>query len=254
MPMNITIVLRVKAESGSLVRVISAVRNLELNYIGQQMEELPESNETRLTVQVDSAEINEGEVTKSLAELDCVIAVEGIRTVQDRGTRVPEPDTNILEVPALRVSENYIGRAVEVYPKIMSIVERVEHRLRKASDRDYQLFAYGAAVGSQLAVNDQTFPVTDNLREIQEFLTKFLTPISAFAIDGSDLTSKVSLFTRRYFNNMDMVFGSEFERCLIMSGIIQGMVNQAIPNSVVTETECRTNGDAVCRFHIKPGS
>ncbi|MFC1665927.1 hypothetical protein ACFL17_09955 [Pseudomonadota bacterium] len=249
--MSTSIVLRIKSGSGSLVRVITAVRNLGLSYTGQQMEKLPDADETRLTVEVNNASLKEDQVTQTLQGLDCVIAVDGIRAAQKSGSQNTEPE--ILNLPALRVSETYIDRTVESYPSFMSVVERVEGSLRKASDRDDQLFAFGAAVGLRLAANNPSFPQTDNLQELQQFLKDFLSPISTFAIDGSDLTSKVSLFTRRYFNNMDMVFGSEFERCLIMTGIIHGMVNHALPGSIVSEPECRSNGDAVCRFHIKPG-
>ena len=250
--MSTSIVLRIKAGSGSLVRVITAIRKIGLDYKGQQLEELPDASETQLTVNVSDVDVKEDEVSQTLQELDCVVAVEGIHSEQNSGSQ--KKGSNILDLPALRVSETYIERTVKAYPGFMSVVERVEGSLRKASDRDDQLFAFGAAVGSRLAANNPSFPVTDNLPELQEFLKNFLRPISTFEIDGSDLTSKVSLFTRRYFNNMDMVFGSEFERCLMMSGIIHGMTNHALPGSVVTEPECRSNGDAACRFHIKPAS
>jgi len=249
--MSINIVLRIKPESGSLVKVISEIRNLGLSYIGQQIEKLPESGDTKLTVQVDSSNINETEITKSLVNLDCVKAVEGFQNIQSH-TKT-KPDTDVLKVAALRVSDDYVRRTVDAYPKIMSIVANVEKHLRKASDRDDQLFAYGAAVGTQLAINEQSYPKTGDFGLVQSFILSYLTPLSTFELDGTDLVSKVSVFTRRYFNNMDMVFGSEFERCNVMSGIIQGIVNQAIPNSIVNEIECRTNGDTVCRFHIEPG-
>lgn len=249
--MSINIVLRIKPESGSLVKVISEIRNLGLSYIGQQIEELPESGDTKLTVKIDSSNINENEITKSLVNLDCVKAVEGFQNTQSQAKT--KPDTDVLKVAALRVSDVYVTRTVDAYPKIMSIVANVEKHLRKASDRDDQLFAYGVAVGSHLANNEQSFPTTGDLSVVQNFVINYLTPLSTFEVAGVDLISKVSVFTRRYFNNMDMVFGSEFERCNIMSGIIQGMVNQAIPNSIVQETECRTNGDSVCRFHIESG-
>ena len=78
-----------------------------------------------------------------------------------------------------------------------------------------------------------------------------LTPISEAEAMGSDVRVRLSVFTRRQVNTMDLVMGGEASRCDFMTGMIQGMLNEAPSFSRVRveETRCRTNGDDHCLFH-----
>lgn len=69
---------------------------------------------------------------------------------------------------------------------------------------------------------------------------------------GNDIRVRLSIFTRRQVNTMDLVFGGEASRCDFLSGMIEGMIAgvESLPNVHVEEASCRTNGDEYCLFRI----
>lgn len=231
-----------------MARVVAALKRFGLTFSGHHIESI-EDNRSRLTVNAEGQAVAD-ELRNGLAEVKGVVEVIGIGSAAAGGG----PARRESPGPVLEVSGfgDFVERIVADYPKILRYIDAFEESV-SSKERTRQLRRLGQQVGARLGEQDEALQETRTLNEaLQKSVVPVLDRISDSEVVGSDIRIRISIFTRRQVNTMDLVFGGEASRCDFLSGMIEGMIAgvSALPNIHVEETSCRTNGDEYCVFQI----
>jgi predicted hydrocarbon binding protein len=249
--------VKIKKTSGSLARVITGLRRKGFAFRRHRISDDADPGCSRLTIDIDDGDASQQEVFTALTEIQGVVQVVEIRAEEPAATAPENPQPASVPAPASNSpsSSPAIIKLVESYPKIMPLIEEIEATLKNAKNRDRKLHMLGEQMGTALASREPGTAIAgeETRKEVLESIVKLLAPIANMQVQGDDLVARVSLFTRRYLNNVELLFGAEPEKCNFLCGLIQGLArsNSGLRNVVVTEPECRGNGDFQCRFALK---
>jgi len=242
---EITVIL--DGSAGGMARVVAALKRFGLAFAGHHIESIGEDR-SRLTISADGRAVPE-ELRQSLGEIKGVVEVADIRSEGGGDARqeaAPEP------VPVTGINE-LSDRIVADYPRILRYIDSYEQAIPSNQERAEQLRLLGRQVGGKLGANDTQLHEAQTLHEaLENGVVPILDRIAEPEVVGSDIRVRLSIFTRRQVNTMDLVFGGEASRCDFLSGMIEGMIAgvESLPNVHVEETNCRTNGDEHCLFRI----
>lgn len=247
MAVEITVIL--DGTAGGMARVITALKRFGLSFMGHRIESMGDDR-SRLTVSAEGNALAD-EVREKLAQVKGVVEVlqvgaAGAAPARRRSTRSES---------ARRAGglEDFADRVVADYPRILRHIDAFEQAVPDPQDLSPQLKRLGKLVGGKLGVNDAALQAAQTLHEaLENSVVQILDRIAQPEVVGSDIRVRLSIFTRRQVNTMDLVFGGEASRCDFLSGMIEGMIEgvSGLPDIYVEETSCRTNGDEYCVFHI----
>ncbi|MDX1410442.1 MAG: hypothetical protein R3330_19965, partial [Saprospiraceae bacterium] len=147
---------------------------------------------------------------------------------------------------------NVVDQIVAAYPKILHIVDAFEAEIKDAGERARRMVTLGEQVGLRMMQGKTDLDDCNNIRDALAVVIPILKPLADAHAIGPEIHIRISIFTRRQVNTMDLVFGSEASKCDFLTGFIQGLVNSApmLPQVQVTESMCRTNGDEECVFRV----
>ncbi|HSH44059.1 MAG TPA: V4R domain-containing protein [Arenicellales bacterium] len=246
MAVEITVIL--DGTAGGMTRVITALRRAGLRFSGHHIEAVGDDR-SRLTVNADGTAAA-GELREMLAGVKGVAEVVRIGT-DDSAPGEPAP------VPVVNAAglDEFADRLVNEYPRILRHIDAFEQALPRDQDLGQQLRELGWLVGGKLGAQDSALQEAGTLKAaLEESVVPILDRIAEPEVVGdSDIRVRLSIFTRRQVNTMDLVFGGEASRCDFLSGMIEGMVAKApaVADVKVEETSCRTNGDEYCLFRVK---
>jgi predicted hydrocarbon binding protein len=243
---EITVIL--DGSAGGMARVVAALKRFGLAFSGHHIE--PAGNDrSRLVVSAEGHAVT-GELRDRLSQVKGVLEVvqigAGDGAAAPAGRRAARPGEAAASLEALA------DRIVNDYPKILRHVDAFEASV-PANQLSQQLRLLGRRVGGKLGQQDAILQEAQTLHEaLESSVVQILDGISEPEVVGSDIRVRLSVFTRRQVNTMDLVFGGEASRCDFLSGMIEGMIEgvSGLPNVHVEETSCRTNGDEYCRFHV----
>ena len=246
MAVEITVIL--DGSAGGMARVVAALKRFGLAFSGHHIE--PAGNDrSRLVVSAEGHAVT-GELRDRLSQVKGVLEVvqigAGDGAAAPAGPRAARPGEAAASLEALA------DRIVNDYPKILRHVDAFEASV-PANQLSQQLRLLGRRVGGKLGQQDAILQEAQTLHEaLESSVVQILDGISEPEVVGSDIRVRLSVFTRRQVNTMDLVFGGEASRCDFLSGMIEGMIEgvSGLPNVHVEETSCRTNGDEYCRFHV----
>lgn len=247
--MAVSITVLIDKSPGTLSRVIAALRKFGLTFTSHRLDDLGE--QIRLSVAADgnasARELNDG-----MSKIRGVVAVADVKA-SDSGTAAPAAHAGRgAAAPAAPAGGNIVDSIVKAYPKILRLITEFEEQLKNSGERSERLMSLGEQVGRRLVAGKAELQTVTTLHDaLTSLIVPELTPISEAEAVGNEVRMRLSVFTRRQINTMDLVMGGEASRCDFMTGLIQGMLNQ-IPSFSrvrVEETRCRTNGDEQCVFH-----
>lgn len=232
-----------------MARVVAALKRFGLAFSGHHIE--PVGNDrSRLVVSAEGHAVT-GELRDRLSQVKGVLEVVQIGAGESGAVRTARQSARPAETAASL--EVFADRIVSDYPKILRHVDAFEEAIPGNQDLSQQLRLLGRRVGGKLGQQDATLQEAQTLHEaLESSVVQILDGISEPEVVGSDIRVRLSVFTRRQVNTMDLVFGGEASRCDFLSGMIEGMIEgvSGLPNVHVEETSCRTNGDEYCRFHV----
>jgi len=245
---EITVVL--DGTAGGMARVIAALKRFGLVFSNHHIEPI-DAERSRLTVNAEGQAIAD-ELREQLGQIKGVAEVVriGAPGVGGGGTGAARPAPSV--TPAGNIEE-LADQIVVDYPKILRYVDAFEERIPGNQDRGQQLRMLGRQVGARLGQGDANLHEAQTLNQaLQNGVVPILDRIAEPEVVGSDIRVRLSIFTRRQVNTMDLVFGGEASRCDFLSGMIEGMIADVdlLPNVHVEETRCRTNGDEFCLFQV----
>ncbi len=256
-----TISVLIERAPGSLARVVASLRKTGLSFRGHHLEPTSDPAQSLLTLSVDGRVVG-GELAQALSEVRGVLQILRVDTNSAAGhaerTRPRSMDTRhsagpeVVEAAAIK-PEELAERIITAYPRILPLIENFEDRIQNNSDRSRRLTKLGERVGKGLAAPRWANVSAETVHEaLQRVVVPALEPIADAEAHGADLRVRISIFTRRQTNTMDLVFGGEAARCDFMVGMIQGMINasSSLPHVTVDEARCRTNGDEYCLFRV----
>lgn len=247
MAVEITVIL--DGTAGGMARVITALKRFGLTFSGHHIESMGDER-SRLTVNAEGGAVTD-ELRKKLAEVKGVLEVVGVGPGGEAGAAPREPAARAA-APAAGLEE-FADRLVNDYPRILRHIDAFEAALPGNEDLPRQLKRLGRLVGSKLGGQDPMLQQAGTLHEaLESSVVPILDRIAEPEVVGSDIRVRLSIFTRRQVNTMDLVFGGEASRCDFLSGMIEGMIEgvPGIPDVQVNETSCRTNGDEYCLFRV----
>lgn len=244
--MAVTITVLIDKSPGTLSRVIAALRKFGLTFTSHRLDDLGEQIRLRVAANGNASarELNDG-----MSKIRGVVAVADVNAVGDGAAPTTRPASRAAPAAA---NDKLVDDLVNAFPKVLRLITEYENQLKNSEERRGRLNSLGERVGHRLVAGK---PGLDGVTTLHDALAKVvvpvLTPISEAEAVGSDVRMRLSVFTRRQINTMDLVMGGEASRCDFMAGLIQGMLNEMPPFSRVRveETRCRTNGDEHCLFH-----
>lgn len=254
MAVEITVIL--DGSAGGMARVITALKRFGLTFSGHHIEPMG-GDRSRLTVSAEGSAVA-AEVRDRLAQVKGVVEVVQIGSAGAAPAQVrretPQPAAPRAVPQGEPVGlEDLAERVVSDYPKIIRHIDAFEQTIPDKGDLAPQLRRLGRLVGGRLGAQDPTLHEAQTLHEaLENSVVQILDRIAEPEVVGSDIRVRLSIFTRRQVNTMDLVFGGEASRCDFLSGMIEGMVDgvSGLPDIRVEETSCRTNGDEYCTFHV----
>lgn len=220
------------------------MKRFGLAFSSHHIESLDEQR-SRLTISAEGRAVAE-ELREQLGQIKGVAEVVEIDAGGGAGAPDPAP------VRAGGVKE-LADRIVADYPKILRYVDAFEESVADSRELGQQLRLLGRQVGGKLGENDANLHESQTLHEaLEKGVVPILDRIAEPEVVGSDIRVRLSIFTRRQVNTMDLVFGGEASRCDFLSGMIEGMIAgvELLPTVHVEETSCRTNGDEYCLFRV----
>lgn len=244
MAVEITVIL--DGTAGGMARVITALKRFGLTFSGHHIESIGD-NRSRLIVNAEGSAVAD-ELRARLSEVKGVTEVvrigSGGESTGAEKSRPAAPATGL---------EDFATRLVNDYPRILRHIDAFEAALPNAKDLSQQLKRLGRLVGGKLGAQDAVLQGAGTLHEaLENAVVPVLDQIAEPEVVGSDIRVRLSIFTRRQVNTMDLVFGGEASRCDFLSGMIEGMIGgvPGIPDVHVNEASCRTNGDEYCLFRV----
>lgn len=254
MAVEITVIL--DGSAGGMARVITALKRFGLTFSGHRIEAMGDK-QSRLTVSAEGSAVA-AEVRDRLAQVKGVVEVVQIgsggaapaqvrREAPQRAAERPMAEGRTVGL------EDLAERIVSDYPKIIRHIDAFEQTVPNRDDLAPELRRLGRLVGGRLGGEDPMLQEAHTLHEaLENSVVQILDRIAEPEVIGSDIRVRLSIFTRRQVNTMDLVFGGEASRCDFLSGMIEGMIKgvSGLPDIRVEETSCRTNGDEYCTFHI----
>ncbi len=236
--------LLINDSPGVLVRVVGAMRRLGMSLEYHRLSDSNEPGRRELLVAAGGS-VSNTDVSQALLRIKGV--VEELKTVEPALT---PPDT----APEDRDDETdaVVEEIVAAYPKILRHVAVFEEEIGDQEDCSTRLIALGRRVGANLMHGNTAMEGCSSLQDALTITLPVLAPIATATVQGSEIHIRISIFSRRQMNNMDLVFGPAASKCDFMTGMIQGIVNCApdLSRIGVEETKCRTNGDEQCIFHL----
>lgn len=246
MAVEITVIL--DGTAGGMARVITALKRFGLTFAGHHIESF--GDRSRLTVNAEGNAVAE-ELRGKLAEVKGVAEVVRVGSGGSSGAAQREPASRAA-APATGL-DDFADRLVNDYPRILRHIDAFEEALPANQDLRRQLKRLGRLVGGKLGAQDPMLREAGTLHQaLENSVVPILDRIAEPEVVGSDIRVRLSIFTRRQVNTMDLVFGGEASRCDFLSGMIEGMIEgvPGIPDVQVEETSCRTNGDEYCLFRV----
>lgn len=248
MAVEITVIL--DGSAGGMARVITALKRFGLTFAGHHIEPIG-GDRSRLIVSAEGSAVAD-ELREKLAQVRGVAEVVRIGAGGEAAAGGPRDRAARPAAPAAGLDE-FADRLVNDYPRILRHIDAFEEALPGNQDLSQQLKRLGRLVGSKLGGQDPSLREAGTLHEALEgSVVPILDRIAEPEVVGSDIRVRLSIFTRRQVNTMDLVFGGEASRCDFLSGMIEGMIAgvPGIPDVQVNETSCRTNGDEYCLFRV----
>ena len=244
------IVLNLDSQPGSMARAITALRRFGLTLSKHRI--APVSDGLFRLVILAEGPFSERELTDSLEK------IRGVQEVVRVGVTHTDsaPSGNKAKPVGRGVSGSTVDPVDEIissFPRILSIIEGYEQQVRHFGNRKARLKDLGGRVGRKMISNDESIKSATTIHEaLQNAVVPALKPISDIEAFGSELRVRISIFTSRQVNTMDLDFSGEASHCDFLSGIIQGMINVSdiLPEVFVEEHACRTNGDDFCLFRV----
>lgn len=244
MAVEITVIL--DGTAGGMARVITALKRFGLTFSRHHIESIGDDR-SQLTVSAEGTAVAD-ELRDKLAAVKGVTEVVRIGASGEAGAAPREPPSR----PAAGL-EDFASRLAGDYPRILRHIDAFEAALPGNQDLAQQLKRLGRLLGGKLGRQDPTLQQAGTLHEALEgSVVPILDRIAEPEVVGSDVRVRLSIFTRRQVNTMDLVFGGEASRCDFLAGMIEGMIEgvPGIPDVHVNETSCRTNGDEYCLFRV----
>lgn len=242
MAVEITVVL--DGSPGGMARVIAALKRFGLAFSSHHIEAIDDQR-SRLTISAEGRAVAE-ELRDQIGEIKGVAEVVDVDASDGR-------TSSAAPVRAVGGVNELAGQIVADYPRILRYVDAFEETISNARERSQQLRLLGRQVGGKLGADDAMLHEAQTLHEaLEKGVVPILDQIAEPEVVGSDIRVRLSIFTRRQVNTMDLVFGGEASRCDFLSGMIEGMIAgvESLPNVQVEEASCRTNGDEYCLFRI----
>ena len=241
-----------------MARVITALKRLGLTFAGHHIE--PEGEDrSRLTVSAEGNALVD-EVRETLGRIRGVVEV--VQVGGSEGTSLGSgPPREARRAPPARTAppdepstfEDLAARIAGDYPRIIRYIDAFEQSISTREELGPGLRRLGRLVGERLGEDDSALHTAHTLHEaLENSVVQILDGIAEPEVVGSDIRVRLSIFTRRQVNTMDLVFGGEASRCDFLCGMIEGMIDgvAGLPDIRVQETSCRTNGDEYCIFHV----
>lgn len=247
--MAVEITLILDGTAGGMARVVTALKRFGLTFSGHHIEPAGE-NRSRLTVNAEGSAVAD-ELREKLA------AVKGVTEVLQIGSgnssAAAQRERAVRPAAQAAGLENFANRLISDYPRILRHIDAFEEALPGNQDLGENLRRLGRLVGRKLGEQDPALHEAGTLHEaLENSVVQILDRIAEPEVVGSDIRIRLSIFTRRQVNTMDLVFGGEASRCDFLSGMIEGMIEgvSSLPNVRVEEASCRTNGDEYCLFRV----
>lgn len=247
--MNVTVVLLIEKNRGTVARVAETLRDAGVSVHGHSAER---GDETRCRVRVSA----EAESPPSRAELETLLReVEGVVSLMDVQEEAPPAEPS----PASAAHETappdpWVDKILRAYPRILGAVDEF-HATVSRDEREHRLTKLGVQVGKLVGADRP--PIT-SAPTVEEALARGVLPalksIATGAAEGSELHVRWSIFTRRELDMMFLSQGAEPSGCYFLTGLILGMLTAGslLPPVRVSEPECRELGDPVCIFRVEP--
>lgn len=243
---NIDIILKVEQISGVLGPAAALIMQYGLKYQKHTTATDAETGHHFLTLEAEGDFIAKEDLSSQLLKIPGVHEVSEI--VLSPKNEALQFDLK-LDQEGRRLSELL---ATHWPNKLIEMTQKYEDSYHR-SEQETKVVLLGESVGRRLAFQQK------DLREMQDIpqtlahiVIPLLNNIAQCEIKGNDLEISVSLFSRRFSNTMDLVFGSETPKCFFLTGFIQGVLNQTprLPEVIVTEPLCRAVGDKICLFKV----
>lgn len=247
MAVEITVIL--DGTAGGMARVVTALKRFGLTFSRHHIESIGDDR-AQLTVSAEGTAVAD-ELRDKLAAVKGVAEVVRIGAVGEAGAARRE--TAVRPAAPAAGLEDFANRLANDYPRILRHIDAFEAALPANQDLAQQLKRLGRLLGGRLGRQDPTLQEAGTLHEaLESSVVPILDRIAEPEVVGSDVRVRLSIFTRRQVNTMDLVFGGEASRCDFLSGMIEGMIEgvPGIPDVQVNETSCRTNGDEYCLFRV----
>ncbi|MGD8710080.1 MAG: 4-vinyl reductase [Ectothiorhodospiraceae bacterium] len=254
---NITVHLDVEERSGILSSAVTKLRRHGLMLERHQMTNGDDDVQRRLVIEASGDVTDPEGLRDMLGGIRGVIRVANIEGVELASKPPATPAAAATEESTASAgdSEELADRVARAHPKIMQLVEEFEFSL-SAGEREPRVRELGRAVGERVAPRyTPDSPVSGVPDAIEQVVVPALEHIARTEPDGERLRVPISLFTRRYLNNMDLVFGEELDHCYYLAGFIEGILAKTPGLSApgVVETKCRAVGDDTCIFEARAG-
>lgn len=247
MAVEITVIL--DGTAGGMARVITALKRFGLTFSRHHIEPIGDDR-SQLTVSAEGTAVAD-ELRDKLAAVKGVAEVVRIGAGGEAGEARRGTAPRPAAPPA--ALEDFANRLANDYPRILRHIDTFEAALPGNQDLAQQLKRLGRLLGGKLGGQDPTLQEAGTLHEaLESSVVPILDRIAEPEVVGSDVRVRLSVFTRRQVNTMDLVFGGEASRCDFLAGMIEGMIEgvPGIPDVHVNETSCRTNGDEYCLFRV----
>lgn len=250
MAVEITVIL--DGSAGGMARVITALRRFGLAFSSHHIETVA-NERSRLTVNAEGQAMA-AELRDKLAGVKGVLEVVRVGAGEESGAAPRQAAARAPAAAPRAVGlEDYADQIVNEYPRILRQIDAFEAGIGDSRELSGQLKRLGRLVGNKLGAQDGALREAGTLHEaLENSVVPILDRIAEPEVVGSDIRVRLSIFTRRQVNTMDLVFGGEASRCDFLSGMIEGLIEDVpgVPDIEVEETSCRTNGDEYCLFRV----
>ncbi|OUD12487.1 V4R domain-containing protein [Thioflexithrix psekupsensis] len=243
---HIDIILKVEQISGVLGPAAAVVMQYGLKYQKHTVHQDPNTGFSQLILETEGGHVDPAPLIQQLQGL------LGVKEVLDVVIQ-PKEESLVVDLNLDQEGRRLLELIAQTWPnKLVEVTQKYEDSFHR-SEQEAKVTLLGEAVGRRLALRHAQLREVKNIKEgLQKMVIPLLNNVAQCQIKDTDLEITVSLFSRRFSNTMDLVFGSEVPKCFFLTGFIQGVLNQApfIPNVTVTEPQCRAVGDKVCLFKV----
>lgn len=239
---KVAITLSVDANPGVLGHTVALLLESGLKYQKHRLVSNADQSENILTLEAT------GEVSPELQTH--LITIPGVHAVVKIESSVVKNPENILQPESPSVDN--IVKFWQT-PRAIELIQQFESGL-KSKEREQKSTQFGEQIGCLLS--EEYTDILFTQTSIDDALRQVVVPALGNFVETEIKNNALYLVRSDFVNaprgKLKLLLGLDQERCYVISGIVQGLLNQSatLPKICVRRSKCVAAGDSMCVLQV----